>query len=83
MLYTLEKEMSLALIIEFFSSLPKLVSLMEKMVNIGEGMKQDSINKELEKYKKEVSEDLAKVLKAKTDEERKKLSLDLAIKLNR
>lgn len=75
--------MSLALIIEFFSSLPKLVSLMEKMVNIGEGMKQDSINKELEKYKKEVSEDLAKVLKAKTDEERKKLSLDLAIKLNR
>ena len=40
-------------------------------------------SEEIMKYKQEVSEVLAQINKAKTDEERKKLSLDLALKLGR
>jgi len=75
--------MSMALIIEFFTSLPKLVSAVQALVEETKALKQDSINKALQSYKDGVNNDLNAILKAKTDEERKKLSLDLALKLNK
>lgn len=75
--------MSMALIVEFFASLPKLVNLISELNNEIKQMRLTKQSEEIMKYKQEVSEVLAQINKAKTDEERKKLSLDLALKLGR
>ena len=75
--------MSLALIVEFFTALPKLVNAVNALVEEVKQLKQDSINKSLETYKQEVSDTLAKISKATSDEERKKLSLELANRLKK
>ena len=75
--------MSMALIIEFFASLPKLVNLISELNSEIKQMRLTKQSEEIMKYKQEVSEVLALINKAKTDEERKKLSLDLALKLGR
>ena len=73
----------MALIVEFFTSLPKLVNLISELNNEIKQMRLTKQSEEIMKYKQEVSEVLAQINKAKTDEERKKLSLDLALKLGR
>lgn len=73
----------MALIVEFFASLPKLVNLISELNNEIKQMRLTKQSEEIMKYKQEVSEVLAQINKAKTDEERKKLSLDLALKLGR
>lgn len=83
MLYTLEKEMNLALIVEFFASLPKLVNLISELNSEIKQLRLTKQSEEIMAYKQEVSAVLSQITKAKTDEERKKLSLDLALKLNR
>lgn len=75
--------MSLALIVEFFSSLPKLVNLISELNSEIKQLRLTKQSEEIMNYKQEVSDVLAQIQKAKTDEERKKLSLDLANKLNR
>lgn len=75
--------MNLALIVEFFTALPKLVSLISELNNEIKQLRLTKQSEELQTYKQEVSAVLAQITKAKTDEERKKLSLDLALKLNR
>lgn len=75
--------MNMALIVEFFTSLPKLVNLISELNNEIKQMRLTKQSEEIMKYKQEVSEVLAQINKAKTDEERKKLSLDLALKLGR
>ena len=75
--------MSLSLIVEFFSALPKLVSLISELNSEIKQLRLTKQSEELMKYKQEVSSVLAQITKAKTDEERKKLSLDLALKLSK
>ena len=71
--------MNLALIVEFFSALPKLVSLISELNNEIKQLRLTKQSEELMNYKKEVSDVLIQITKAKTDEERKKLALALAV----
>lgn len=50
---------------------------MGEVVNALRQMKQDAIDRELEKIRNEVDSNIQKLTAAKTDEERKKILLDL------
>jgi len=75
--------MNLALIVEFFSALPKLVNLVSQLNDEIKQLRLTKQSDELMKYKEDVSNILSQIQKAKTDEERKKLSMELALKLSR
>lgn len=69
--------MGMAEIIAFIRALPELVKVMGEVVNALRQMKQDAIDRELEKIRNEVDSNIQKLTAAKTDEERKKILLDL------
>lgn len=75
--------MGFAEIIAFVRALPELVKVMGEVVSALQQIKQDSIDKQLEKIKTDVSETLKKIEGAKTNEERKNLSMELALRLSK
>jgi hypothetical protein len=62
----------------FIKALPKLVDTLGEVVSTLKQLRQDAINKELDVIKRDVSITLKQISEAKTNDERKKLSIDLA-----
>lgn len=83
MLFAVDQEMSVTLIIEFLAALPKLVDAINKLIDEQRQMRLDSQEKALNDYKESVKIELKKITEAKTDEERKKLALALAIAVSK
>lgn len=75
--------MGFAEIIAFVRALPELVKVMGEVVSALQQIKQDSIDKQLEKIKTDVSETLKKIEGAKTNEERKNLAMELAVRMSK
>lgn len=75
--------MGIAEIFAFIKALPEMVKILGQIASSLEHLKQESINKELESIRKDVSATLAQIEKAATNEERKKLSTDLATRMSK
>lgn len=75
--------MGIAEIIAFFKALPELVKVLGEVVSALQQLKQDSINREMDAIKSDVSKTLKQIEGAQTNEERKKLALELAIRMSR
>jgi hypothetical protein len=70
-------------VIAFIKALPELVRVMGEVVSTLNKLRQDAIDKELEKIRYDVSETLTKISNAKTDADRSRLSLELATRLRK
>jgi len=70
-------------IIAFIRALPKLVEVMGQVVSSLQQLKQDSINRELESIKSDVSKTLKQIEGAQTNEDRKRLAMELALRMSK
>lgn len=75
--------MGFAEIVLFIKSLPEMVKILGEIHLTLKQMKQDSIDKQLEQIKREVSETLRQIEGAKTNEDRKRLSAELALRMSK
>lgn len=75
--------MGFAEFIAFFRALPEMVKILGEVNSTLKQLRQDSIDKELDGIKKDVSETLKQIEGAKTNEDRKRLSLELALRLSK
>jgi hypothetical protein len=75
--------LGIAELIAFFRALPELVKVMGEVVSTLQQLRQDSIDKELSKIKSDVSETIKKIEGAQTNEDRKRLALDLALRMSK
>lgn len=75
--------MGIAEIFAFIRALPELVKVMGEVVSSLRHLRQDAIDRELDSIKSDVSETLKKIEGAKTNEDRKRLSMELALRLSK
>jgi len=75
--------MGVAEIILFIRSLPEMVKVLGQINESLKQLKQDFIDKEIQDIRKDVSIVLIQIESAKTNEERRKLALDLANRINK
>lgn len=75
--------MGIGEIIAFIRALPEAVKILGQIVNSLEQLKQDSINRQIEIIKSDVTTTLKQIEKAGTNEERKRLSIDLANRMSK
>ena len=72
-----------ATIMAALAALPEIVKVLGEVASALKQLRQDSINKELEKIKTDVSKKLLEVEGAQTNEERRRLALELALLLSK
>lgn len=70
-------------ILAFIKSLPRLVSVMEQVVGALEQLRRESIEKEVSKLKADVASTLKQIEMATTNDERKRLSYELATRISK
>lgn len=75
--------MGIAEIIAFFKALPELVRVMGEVVSGLRQLRQDAIDRELDSIKSDVSETLKQIEGARTNEDRRRLALELATRLSK
>ena len=74
--------MGFAEIIAFFRALPELVKVLGEVVTSLKQLRQDAIDSELAKIKSDVDITLKQIAGAQTNEDRKKLALELATRMS-
>lgn len=75
--------MGFAEIVLFVKSLPEMVRILGEIHATLTQMKQDAIDKEMAKIRSDVSETLKQIEGAKNNEDRKRLSLELALRMSK
>lgn len=75
--------MGLAELFAFFRALPELVKVMGEVVSSLKQLKQDSVDRELEKIRSDVSTTLKQIEGAQTNEDRRRLAMELATRMSR
>lgn len=75
--------MGIAEIIAFIRALPELARVMGEVVSSLRQLRQDAIDRELDSIKSEVSETLKKIEGAKTNEDRRRLALELVTRMSK
>ncbi len=75
--------MGFAELVAFFKALPEAVKLIRELVDAVKGLHSSAIDKELETIRKDVSDTIYKIEGAKTNEDRKKLALELVTRMSR
>ena len=70
-------------IVAFIRALPEMVKILGEVADSLKQLRQDSIDKELAKIKADVSETIKQIEGAKTNEDRKRLSMELAIRMSK
>lgn len=75
--------MGFAELIAFVRALPELVKVMGEVVSSLKQMRQDSIDKELSQIRGDVATTLKRIEGAQTNEDRRRLALELAARMSR
>lgn len=75
--------MGFAEFVAFVRAFPELVKVMGEVVSTLQQLKQDSIDKQLENYRADVAATLKQIEGAKTNEDRKRLSMELALRMSK
>lgn len=75
--------MGFAEIVAFVKALPKIIDMLRELIDAVKDLKHSAIDKELDEIRKDVAETIHKIEGAKTNEERKKLALELARRMSR
>lgn len=70
-------------IVAFIKALPKMIDMLRELIDSVKDLRYSAIDKELETIKRDVAETIHKIEGAKTNEERKKLALELANRMSR
>lgn len=75
--------MGFAELIAFVRALPELVRVMGGVLDELRNLRQDAINRELESIRKDVSITLKQIEGAQTNEDRKRLAMELALRMSK
>jgi hypothetical protein len=67
----------------FIKALPEIVKLLGRVASALESLKLEYINKQLDDYRADVSQTLKQIEGATSNEERKRLTRDLAARMSR
>lgn len=70
-------------IFAFIKALPEMVKVLGRILDTLEGLRAEAIHKELDQIKSDVATTLKQIEGAKTNEDRKRLSLELATRLSK
>ena len=74
--------MDIAALWAFFKALPQLVAIMGEVVDALKQLRQDSINNSLNQIKSDVASTLKQIEGAQTNEDRKRLAMELATRMS-